>query len=411
MSPHWNLILLACAAIGVLVLLVTRLKLNAFLALLLAALLLGGGAGLDLSAALKAFQDGLGATLGGIAAVIGFGMMLGKLLAESGGAEVLARRFAVLFGPQRVEWCIIVLAVIIGLTTWFTVGLVLLLPMLVTLTRETERPFLLLALPMIAFLAVMHNLMPPHPGPVIAVESLKANTGLVLIWGFVIGLPAATIGGPLYARWAVRRFNVEAPATVAPVRNETLRLPPFGLTLFSMLLPIGLMLLGTVAELVMPKDQPARLALTFIGNPTVALAASVLFALWSLGTRCGHHLPALLKFTEDSIASIGMSLLIVGGGGGFARVLREAGVAEALGTMAREFHLPLLFYGWLVAAFVRVATGSATVAITTTSGLLIPVIVGAPVNHELLVIAIGAGSLFFHISMTAAFGSSRIASA
>ncbi|MEA3209410.1 MAG: gluconate:H+ symporter, GntP family [Chthoniobacter sp.] len=396
MNPHdWKLILLALAAIGVLVLLVTRLKLNAFIALLLAALLLGAGAGLELPKVLKAFQEGLGATLGGIAGVIGLGVMLGKLLAESGGAEVLAHRFNAFFGVERVGWCIMALALAIGLTTWFAVGLILLLPILLTLTRETKRPFLLLALPLLSCLSVMHGLMPPHPGPVIAIEALQANTGLVLLWGFAIGLPTAAIAGPIFARWAVRHINAEPPPMPTREEGGALRLPPFGLTLLTMLLPVALMLLGTIAELTLPKDHAVRTAAAFIGNPTVALAIAVLFALWSLGTRCGHSGARLLKFTEASIASVGMTLLVVGGGGGFARVLRDAGVAEALGDVAHLWHLPPLLYAWLVAAFIRVATGSATVSITAASGLLVPLVAEMPgVNRELLVIAIGCGSLF-----------------
>jgi GntP family gluconate:H+ symporter len=162
-----------------------------------------------------------------------------------------------------------------------------------------------------------------------------------------------------------------------------------------MLLPVVLMLAGTVAELTFSKDHGVRSAAVFVGHPTIALTVSVLFALWSLGVRCGHDGPRLLKFTEESIATIGMTLLVVGGGGGFARVLRDAGVAESLGTLAQLAHLPLLLYGWLVAAFIRVATGSATVAITAASGLLVPVLAENPgTNRELLVISIGCGSLF-----------------
>lgn len=394
-AQDWKLIILAVAAVGVLVLLVTRFKLNAFIALLLAALVLGAGAGLELPAVLKSFQDGLGATLGGIAGVIGLGVMLGKLLAESGGAEVLAQRFSAFFGPQRVGWCIMALALAVGLTTWFAVGLILLLPILLTLTRETGRPFLLLAIPLLSCLSVMHGLMPPHPGPVIAIEALKANSGLVLVWGFVIGLPTAAIAGPIFARWAVRRVSAEPPVLAKPVWREGVCHPPFGITLFTMLLPVGLMLLATLAELVLAKDHGLRAAATFIGHPTIALTVAVLFALWTMGTRCGHDGPTLLKFTEESIATVGMTLLVVGGGGGFARVLRDAGVAESLGEMARMLHLPPLVYAWLVAAFIRVATGSATVAITAASGLLIPLLTEVPgLNRELLVISIGCGSLF-----------------
>src|SRR6187402_419271 len=224
MSPaDLKLIVLALAAIGVLVLLVTWLKLNAFVSLVLASLVVGAGAVLmgqtvvaaggrvpyTMLGVAKSIQDGIGGTLGGIAAVLGLGTMLGKLLAESGGAEVLGKRFAAFFGAKRIQWCIIALALAVGLTTWFAVGLILLVPILLTLTRETKQPFLLLAIPLLSCLSVMHGVMPPHPGPVVAVDALKAvnlapNMGMVLLWGFVIGLPTAIIAGPIFARRAVK---------------------------------------------------------------------------------------------------------------------------------------------------------------------------------------------------------------
>jgi len=415
MNPHdLHLIFLALAAIGVLVLLVTWLKINAFVSLIIASLLVGGGAVLMAQPAdgaggkaaaytmlgvTKSVQDGVGATLGGIAAVLALGTMLGKLLAESGGAEVLAKRFAAFFGPKRIQWCIIALALAVGLTTWFAVGLVLLLPILLTLTRETKQPFLLLALPLLSCLSVMHGLMPPHPGPVVAVETLRANMGLVLFWGFIVGLPTAMVAGPLFARWAVKR--VEAfPADLAKpdATDPTLRRPGFGLTLFSIMLPVLLMLLGTLAELTLPKGHAWRDVATFIGNPTMALMVSVVFCLWSLGTHCGYPKARLLKFTETSVASIGMTVLVVGGGGGFARVLRDSGVADAIGRLGEQFHLSPLLYGWLISAFIRVATGSATVAITTASGLLVPILALHPeltqAHTALIIVAVGCGSLF-----------------
>jgi GntP family gluconate:H+ symporter len=327
--------------------------------------------------------------------VIALGVMLGKLLAESGGAEVLARRFNAFFGPQKVVWCVIALSLAVGLTTWFAVGLLLLLPIVFTMVRESKRPFLLLALPLLSFLSVMHGLTPPHPGPVIAIDQLGANTGLVLLWAFGIGIPTAFIAGPLFTRWAVRRIHIELPAAASPANDATLRPPGFALTLATMFLPIVLMLLGTIGELVLPKEHTLRAAASFAGNPTVALLLAVLLAFWSFGKRCGHTGAKLLAFTEASVTSVGMTLLVVGGGGGFARVLREAGVANALGNMAHALQLPPLLYAWSVAAFIRVATGSATVATTATAGLLVPLLAEEPgVNRELLVIAIGCGSLF-----------------
>ncbi|MGA2174730.1 MAG: gluconate:H+ symporter [Verrucomicrobiota bacterium] len=393
-ASDWFLIAVALAGIGVLVALVTAARLNAFLALLAAALLVGAGAGKPMLEMAKAFQDGLGSTLGGVAAVIGLGTMLGKLLAESRGAEVLAKGFVAFFGPRRVGWCIMALAVVVGLTTWFAVGLILLTPILNTLTRETNRPFLQLALPLLAFLSVMHGLMPPHPGPVVAINVLHANLGMVLVWGFVVGIPTAAVAGPLFARLACRRLNITCAAAEPSPLHPGARWPGFGLTLFSMVLPVGLMLVATVADLTLAKGGGREVA-DFVGNPTVALFIAVLFAHWSLGINCGLAPLQLLKFSESAIAGVGMTILIVGGGGGFARVLQAAGVADALGAMAGAAHLSPLLYGWMVSAFIRVATGSATVAITAASALLAPVLARNPgTNVELAVMAIGCGSLF-----------------
>jgi GntP family gluconate:H+ symporter len=410
-----KLLAIALLAIGALVVLVTRFKVNAFIALLLASLLVGISAvGMNATikdsagrvarytmlGVMKSFSEGLGATLGGIAAVIGLGTMLGKLLAESGGAEVLAKRFAQVFGPKHIQWCIMALSLVVGLTTWFAVGFVLLLPILLTLTHETKQPFLRLALPLLACMSVMHGVMPPHPGPVVAVAALNAKMGLVLLWGFVIGIPTAAVAGPLYARYAVK--HVKATAPPIPQRIKTLppgfRIPGFWLTLFSIILPVGLMLLSTLAELVLPAGTRLRAAAMFVGNPTIALLISVLFAGWGFGTRCGYTRTHVLRFTEECIAAMGMTLLIVGGGGGFARVLRDSGVAEAIGRGGEAIHLPPLLYGWLLSAFIRVATGSATVAITTASGLLVPVMALHPemTSHQtaLVIVAIGCGSMF-----------------
>ena len=299
------------------------------------------------------------------------------------------------FGPSRIGLCVMTLALVVGLTTWFAVGLILLAPILQTLTRETRRPFVQLALPLLACLSTMHCLMPPHPGPVVAIHALHANPGKVALWALILGLPTAAIAGPLFARWASRHVEVTAPESAVQPLEPGRRWPDFGLTLFSMLLPVILMLVGTIAGLALPPDTMGRDIAGFIGNPTIALLISVLFALWSLGTKCGFSRAQLSKFTEDSVASIGMAVLIVGGGGGFARVLQVTGSAAAMGSFAQSAHLPVLVYGWLVSAFIRVATGSATVAITTAAALMAPEVAAHPgTNVELLVISMGCGSLF-----------------
>lgn len=393
LSPSY-LLLLAVGAIAVLVLLVTWRRMNAFLALLLASLLVGVGAHLTPLVALQHFQDGMGTTMGGIAAVIALGAILGKLLAESGAAQVLAVRFSAFFGPQRVGWCIAALAISVGLVTWFAVGLLLLLPVLITLSKETKRPFLLLAIPLLSFLSVMHGLMPPHPGPVAAIKLLDANTGKVLLYGFLIGLPTAAVAGPWFARIATRYVQADPPVLAADASADRPK-PSFAVTLFIVALPIALMLLGTAAELFLQKENSLRDPLMGVGNPVFALTIAVLVASVAFQRACGFNRSQILTFTEQSISSIGMTLLVVAGGGGFARVLRESKVADAMGEVAGQFHLPPLLYAWMVAAFIRVATGSATVAITTAAGVLAPLLIAHPeINKEMVVVCIGFGSLF-----------------
>jgi len=408
----WTLITLALASVVMLVVLVTRMKMNAFIALALASLVVGTGAvmlhvtppgakePLNMFSVVEIFGTGLGRTLGNIAALIGLGTMLGRLLAESGGANVLAKRFTAFFGPKRVVWCVMALAIVVGLPTWMAVGLVLLLPVLISLTHETKEPFLKLAIPLISCMSVMHGLMPPHPGPVAAMGAFREahydpNMGMILVWGFLIGLPTAFVAGPIFARRAVRLVPAEAPPMPVLTGRDHVTPPPFGLTLFSIMLPIMLMLLDTLARLCLPESHPLSAAAKFVGHSTVALLSSVLFASWSLGTRCGYKNTEVLKFLDSCMGTVGLTLLVVGGGGGFAAVLRDAGVASAMGAFATKLGLPVLLYGWLIAAFIRVATGSATVSIMTSAGLVAPVLHLYPgTNVELLIIAIGCGSLF-----------------
>jgi gluconate:H+ symporter, GntP family len=383
----------ALAAIALLVALVTWLRVNAFLALLAAAVFAGVGCGLAPLATLKSFQEGMGATLGGIAAVIALGAMLGRLLAESGGAQVLAERLEGWFGPGRAMLCVSVLGVGVGLVTWFTVGLLLLVPVAASLARRSGRPFLLLALPMVAFLSAMHGLTPPHPGPVVAIDALGASPGAVLALAFAVGLPAAFLAGPLFARWIAPQFE-SAPVFPEERAGPASGRPGFAATATVIALPVGLMMLASAGELLLPAGSPARGALAFAGHPVTALVVALLLAFLVFGRAAPFSRGQLLAFTEGSVAEIGMTLLVVGAGGGFARVLREAGVADALGGLAGAASLPPLVYGWLIAAFIRVATGSATVAITTAAGLLAPVLAAHPeVNRNLMVIALGSGSL------------------
>ena len=397
--------LFALLAIAALVGLVTWLKLNPFIALLISSLLLGamvvatqlvlpGVVPLTMASVLDSFQSGFGRAMMNTGTIIVLGVVFGKLLAESGGAGVLAKQFIRTLGPDRIGLCIILLALCVGMTTWFAVGLLLILPIVITLAKETGKPFLLLVLPLLSFLSVMHGLMPPHPGPVIAIKELNANMGMVIIWALVLGIPVAAIAGPFFAKIAVKRVEVATPDFTPSVSAQQV-LPTFGLTLFTVLLPVMLLLAGTVVELLHAKETLWGKVGLFVGHPVIALLSSVLFAMWAFGRRCGRTAGELLKFSEQSVSGIGMTLILVGAGGGFAFVMRDAGVAKQLAELAASAGLPLLVYGWLVSAFIRVATGSATVAITVASGFIAPVMAAHPgTSPELMVISVGCGSLF-----------------
>jgi GntP family gluconate:H+ symporter len=388
-----QLLFLSVVAVAVLIALIAWLRMNAFLALLLAAMVMGLGSGMDPMAMMAAFEKGMGGTLGGIAGILGLGTILGGLLAASGGAEVLAKALIKVFGPKRVHWCLMALGLCIGLTTWFAVGLVMLVPILVTLARETKEPFLKLAIPLLAVLSIMHGVMPPHPGPVVALQALHADLGKVMLWGLLAAVPVAAISGPIFARWAVRHVKAEVPQP--PPIDPSLaarKLPSLGITVAVLTVPILLLLTQTLAELIIAdKGHPVRQITTIIGNPTLALGLSVIFAGIAFQFTRGEA----LKIGEKAIAAVGMTLLVVGAGGGFKGVLEASGAAKAIGEMATAAHLPPLVFGWVCAALVRVATGSATVAITTASGLVAPLVLSTPgVNPELVVVGIGCGSLF-----------------
>jgi GntP family gluconate:H+ symporter len=396
MSHNTSLLLLTLLAVLALVVLLARYKLNAFIGLTLASLFVGLGAGMSPPDIVKGFLEGVGAVAASVAMVVALGTVLGKLLAESGGAEVLSTRLTRALGQERLPWAMLLIAFLVGIPTWFTVGLVLLIPIVFTLARETKTPLLHLGLPLVAALSVAHGLVPPHPGPMAAIEFLKADTGKTILYSVLIGLPTAALAGPLMMKLLVKDMQVEPGGIGAQLaQNPERKNPPgVGLTVFSILLPILLMLLATAADVALPKGDTARLWLDFLGSPLVAMLVGVHFAYFSFGTARGFDRQRLAKFTDECLGPVAIVILVVGAGGGFSKVLVHAGVSDAVKQLLEGVNISPLLLGWLVAALIRIATGSATVAITTAAGILAPIAAGTPgLNRELLVIAMGAGSL------------------
>ena len=373
------LLTIAFVGVALVVLLITWARIPAFLALALAALFVGLATRMPLADIPRAFQAGMGDTLGSIAMVIGLGTIIGKLLAESGGAMVVSKALADALGERRLDWALLLSGFIIGLPVFFQVGLVLLAPVLFTAQRQTRTPLLQLGLPMVAGLSAAHGLVPPHPGPLAAIERLGADPGRTLFYSLILGLPLAILSGPIYARYICRRVHVE-PGAIAEQFTDVVtpaRTPTLAVTVTTMLMPVLLMLFASAAQIVMP-DSALRRAIIFCGSPLVAMMLATVLSLFTFGRACGFDRTRLLKFAEESLPPIAGVLLVVGAGGGFGRVLVLAHVDTAISQAMAGLQLSPLVLGWVIASLLRVSVGSATVSVITAASIMAPIVAGMP---------------------------------
>ncbi len=399
-DPHSILLITsALAAIVSLILLVAAVKLNPFIALLVVSLALAMAAGMPFSAGIHSFETGMGATLGHIAVIVALGTMLGKMLAESGGAEQIANTIIGFFGEKRIAWAMMVIGLVVGLPCFFEVGFVLLIPIAYTVSRRTGKSLVLVALPLVAGLSVAQGLVPPHPAAILAVTIFNADVGHTILYALLIGIPTAIVAGPVYAAWISPRIELppENPMAAEFVDHHTERsLPGFRLTIFTVLLPVLLMLIGSTAAEVLGSKGRLIETLRLVGNDDVALLIGTLVSFYTLGRLRGFTRDTILRLSQESLAPTALITLLIGAGGGFGRVLQDSGVASAIVGVALAWHVPLLLLAWLLAALMRLATGSATVAMTTAAGIVAPIALHSAYPHpELLAISTGAGSLIF----------------
>ena len=397
MNPADPAPLLAVAFLGValVVLLITWVRMPAFLALATGSLVVGLAARMPLPDIPRAFQSGVGDTLGFVAMVIGLGTVIGKLLAESGGAAVVSAAVIRAMGERRLDVAMMASGFIIGLPVFFQVGLVLLAPVLFTLTRQSGAPLLRLGLPLVAGLSAAHGLVPPHPGPLAAIERLGADPGRTLLYALLVGLPVAILAGPVFGRLVTRRVHAEPGAMADQFTGQVTaaRTPSLGITLLTIMMPVLLMLGAALAQAALPPGR-LRAGIELAGTPLMAMLLSTLFALVTFGRACGFDRVRILTFAEEALPPIASVLLVVGAGGGFGRVLDAAGVDTAIAQAMSGWQLSPLVLGWVIASLLRVSVGSATVAVVTAASIMAPIAAAAPVvNKELLVVAIGAGSL------------------
>ncbi|WP_314853560.1 gluconate:H+ symporter [uncultured Microbacterium sp.] len=397
-APAGQLITAAVIGIAVIVVLITWVKLHPFLSLTIGALLTGVLAGMSVSGAVTSFTNGFGSTMGGVGILIALGAIYGKLLADSGGADRIVDTLVDRASARALPWIMGLIGAIIGLPMFFEVGLVLLVPVIILVARRSGQPLMKIAIPTLAGLSAMHGLVPPHPGPLAAISALGANLGITLAFGVIVAIPAIIVAGPLFAPLAARWVDVPVPDlfTADEAERSARRRPTFAATLTSILLPVVLMLLKAVADIVAPDSQAAwKVIIDFLGTPVIALLLAVLAGFFILGRGAGFDRARVNAIVGDSLGPIAGILLIVGAGGGFKQVLIDTGIGGVIADAVAGSSVSVLVLAWSVAALIRVATGSATVATITAAGILQPLTttLDQPMI-ALLVLAIGSGSLF-----------------
>jgi GntP family gluconate:H+ symporter len=403
LSGHDSLLIGATlVSIALVIVLISVVKLHAFPSLIVSSVVLGLLTGMPLDKLLNSISNGLGSTVASVGVLIALGAMLGKLLADTGGAETIVDAILSRTRTGALPWSMGLVAVLIGLPMFFEIGLVLLIPIVLLAVQRTRQPLLLLGLPALAGLSVLHGLIPPHPGPLAAAAALNetGNLGTVLALGLLVAIPSVIIGGPLFAKLAARWLpDLEPPQRLIPVRDDTgdaAARPSFASALTTLLLPVVLMLAKAVADILARTGSPLRHVLDFIGDPLMALLVAVLLGMIMLGRGASFGRARVAASVRDSLGPVAGIILIVGAGGGFKQVLVDAGVGQVITHLATGAHLPPLLLGWLVAVVIRLATGSATVATVSGAGIVAPLAATmSPTHTALLVLAIGAGSLFF----------------
>ncbi|WP_407921576.1 GntP family permease [Actinomyces polynesiensis] len=391
-----QLVIAAVVSILLIVVLIVWVKMHPFFALMLGSGVMAVAASMGFENAFTSFSSGVGSTLGGVGVLIVLGAVIGKFLTESGAADEIVDTIISATPAKRLPWAMAAAAFIIGIPLFFEVGVVLLIPIVMLVAKRAKLPVILVGIPALAGLSALHGLVPPHPGPLIAIEALNANLGLTLAFGLLVAIPTVVVAGPLLARPMARWVPIAAPEKIVGQRvDEGGRRPSFGVALSVVLMPVVLMLVHTLVVALKQDGTPWGQVLSFIGTPLLALLITSFYAMVVLGLALGRTTSEVSSLTGAAFGPVAGILLIVGAGGGFKQTLVDSGVGEVIGNGIAQAGIPVLLAGWLVAVVIRVATGSATVATITASGIMVPLAGGLGDAHlALLVLAIGAGSVF-----------------
>lgn len=386
---------IAIVLLGIILLffLIVKCKLNAFITFILVSLLVGIAEGMTLDAVVQSIQNGIGSTLGFLVMILGLGAMLGKLVADSGAAQRITSSLVSRFGIRNIQWAVVLTGFIVGIPMFYSVGFVILVPLVFTVGAATGLPLLYVGMPMLASLSVTHGYLPPHPAPTAITVMFEASLGKTLLYGLIIAIPAIIVGGPLYSRTIKNIRATPLKEFINPKVLESHEMPGLGTSILTALLPIILIAAATLADLFLPKELMFTKVIGFLGDPVIAMLIAVLVAIYTLGLGRGKPMVEVMESVTGAVSGITMVLLIIAGAGALKQVLVDSGVSEYIAGMLKDSSISPLLLAWFIATVIRVCVGSATVAGLTAAGIVMPLISATGVSAELMVLAIGSGSL------------------
>jgi Gnt-I system low-affinity gluconate transporter len=406
------IIFIVVSAVLVLLFLVLKLKISAFISLLLVSIYVGLLSGMPPQEVINSIQEGMGGTLGFVATVVGLGAIFGQMLESSGGAVALAHSLIKKFGEKRAPSAMVVAGFIVAIPVFFDVGFIILVPIIYALARDTKKSLLFYGIPLLAGLAVTHSFIPPTPGPVAVAEIINVQLGWVILFGVILGFPVAILAGPVWGRYISKRIMVSPPeettdVSIQETQDENTHQPPsFRLIALLISIPLFLILLNTLSDVLVDQQVIEETALTniisFLGHPFSALIIATLLAIYFLCIRRGFSGDKVLELSTKALGPAGIIILITGAGGVFKEVLVDSGIGKILAESMAGSSLPPIFLAWLLAAVVRVTQGSATVAMITAAGIMAPLIHEMSLtdpHRALVVLAIASGAtLLSHVN-------------
>ncbi len=401
----YNLLLAVFSGVLILLVLILRFKIQAFISLLIASIVVGIVAGMPPKEIITTMQQGMGSTLGFVALVVGLGAIFGSILEQSGGAQALANYLLSKFGDKRASWALLLAGFFIAVPVFFDVAFIILIPLVYSLQRRTKKSLLLYAIPLLAGLAITHSFIPPTPGPVAVADILKADLGWVILFGFIVGVPTAILSGPIFANYISKKIYIEAPKMELN-EQEAKDYPAVRLILLIIGIPIVLIIGNTVLNSPLVSNDSISVQfkewMAMIGNPFVALIIANLIAWYVLGIKRGLSKDELLKIATNSMGPAGLIILLTGAGGVFKQMLINTGTGEMLASYFATMGISMLFFGFFIAVLVRILQGSATVAMITAAGVTAPLLINTDITQidkALLVIAIASGaSIMSHVN-------------